>query len=550
MAVQKQNSDNGTIGRTYSKGGKYQLGMELREERRLQGERRQSVNKKPSPSTQKSNLHRFENEIQEKYEISTDGPLIVTALITTILAVAIAVIHYTYSNSWSILLYFLLGVIVTLATVRTYFIQKKYFGIMFKKDQEIQELRETLKKKTMRTDYHDRQLKHLIESTNVCPWNADLTQNTFTYVGPQMISMTGIGVDEWAAKGYLLDHVMPEDRKVWLNSLRNLRSGGFVTLEYRMRSQDGKIIWLRNSFCLVSSHDKSDRLVQGFVTDITEQKNVEVALKQARYAAEKASQTKSNFLASMSHELRTPLNSIIGFAEIMCTEAFGTLGNPQYKEYSENIHSSGKHLLDLINDVLDFSKIEAGKFDVIKEPVDLRDIFKSCEMLLRERAQRSELSLLMLAPESELMIEGDPKRLKQVFINLLTNSIKFTKPGGTVTLKYEITEDNHLVIHIIDTGIGIKPEDLGSVFDKFHQVDAEKNRDQEGTGLGLSISKSLAEMHDGVFSISSVYGHGTTIKVTFPPAMIIDPKYNQKDSMRNIPKDDDDDDFISKLQSM
>ena len=160
-------------------------------------------------------------------------------------------------------------------------------------------------------------------------------------------------------------------------------------------------------------------------------------------------------------------------------------------------------------------RLKAGKFDVIKEPVDLRDIFRSCEMLLRERAQRSELSLLMLAPENELMIEGDPKRLKQVFINLLSNSIKFTKPGGSVTLKYDVTDDNHLVMSVIDTGIGIKPEDLSTVFEKFHQVDAERNRDQEGTGLGLSISKSLAEMHDGVFNIQSVYGHGTTITVTF-----------------------------------
>ncbi|MEM6602830.1 MAG: PAS domain-containing sensor histidine kinase [Pseudomonadota bacterium] len=423
-------------------------------------------------------------------------------------------------------------------------------------------LRKELQTKTAHTDNHDRQLKHLIESTNVCPWNADLDQNCFTYIGPQISTMTGVLTKEWLVKGFLLEHVVPEDRKSLLNAFRNLRSGGFVTLEYRIRSSVGKIIWVRNSFCSADYGDnetQTTRKLQGFLTDITEQKNVEDALKTARYAAEKASKTKSNFLASMSHELRTPLNSIIGFAEIMRSQAFGALGQPQYVEYSENIHSSGKHLLDLINDILDYSKIEAGKFDVIKEPIDLRDIFRSCEILLRERAARQELALQIIPPQQSLMVNVDAKRIKQVLINLLTNSIKFTKSGGRVTLSHKVNEKNELIIYVIDTGIGIKPEDLGSVFEKFHQVDAERNRDQEGTGLGLSISKSLVEMHDGIFGLDSVYGHGTTVSITFPPQIIVDTTRHSGDAssiqnyqgdLPNVPNDDDDDDFISQLQSM
>ena len=552
MSTQRQNPNDGVIRRTPppQSPGQLQLSPDLREKRMRQLEEDHQPQKSPILPNKYNRQGRLGEDEAEK-AVSGYGGLVVTSIFILSCAAIIAFVYMHRSAVSDIILYIVLSIMVIGSISGTWMSQKRFMDAIKSNKRNMLRLTEELKANIRHTNYHDKQLKHLIESTNVCPWNADLAKNCFTYIGPQIVSVTGISIEDWGTKGFLLEHVVPEDRKTWLHALRNLRSGGFVTLEYRTRSKDGKLIWLRNSFCLTGSGQQSKRLVQGFITDITEQKSVEVALQTARYAAEKASQTKSNFLASMSHELRTPLNSIIGFAEIMRSEAFGSIGQPQYKEYSDNIHSSGKHLLDLINDILDFSKIEAGKFDVIKEPVDLRDIFRSCEILLRERAQRSELSLLMLAPETELMIEGDPKRLKQVFINLLSNSIKFTKPGGSVTLKYEVTADRHLIMHIIDTGIGIKPEDLSTVFEKFHQVDAEKNRDQEGTGLGLSISKSLAEMHDGVFNIQSVYGHGTTITVTFPPAMIIDKKYKNNAASRfnNLP-DDDDDDFINRLQSM
>ena len=399
------------------------------------------------------------------------------------------------------------------------------------RDGMIQRLSKELMVKKQDTDNSGKQLKHLIESTNVCPWSADLQQNSFTYIGPQIAIMTGIDAASWTSKGFLLEHIISNDRTLLLQAFKNLKNGGFITLEYRIHNRDGKILWIRNSFCQTEYQDNINQsnnkkkpvppqekktYIQGFMTDITEQKNVEEALHYARYAAEKASKTKSNFLASMSHELRTPLNSIIGFAEIMKSEAFGPIGQPQYKEYCDNIHASGKHLLDLINDILDFSKIEAGKFDVVKDACDLRDIFKSCEILLRERAVRSELALQILMPPKPLMLMADSKRLKQVMINLLTNSIKFTKSGGSVALEYAITPDKQLILSVKDTGIGIKPEDIDTIFEKFSQADSDKNRDQEGTGLGLSISKSLVEMHSGYFKLHSIYGQGTTIQIIFP----------------------------------
>lgn len=439
--------------------------------------------------------------------------------------------------------YFLPFLIICLPTVGMFYIRNRLIASLSYRDGMIKRLNRDLFVKSQDTIHHDKQLKHLIESSNVCPWSAHLESNCFTYIAPQIANITGIPAEDWTTSGFLLEHALPSDRISLVAAFKSLNKGGFTTLEYRVRGENGKIIWIRNSFCEIDysaqennspSEDGAEeenkkknipfqKIVQGFITDITEQKNVEEALREASYAAEKASKTKSNFLASMSHELRTPLNSIIGFSEIMRTEVFGKIGE-QYKEYADNIHSSGKHLLDLINDILDFSKIEAGKFDVVKDAVDLKDIFRSCEILLRERASRGELALKILAPLEPLMIEVDAKRMKQVLINLLSNSIKFTKAGGSIALEYDISDNDELVIIVKDTGIGIKPEDIDHVFEKFHQVDAEKNRDQEGTGLGLSIAKSLVELHGGEFFLDSIYNHGTTIKLVFPRNIFYVPK--------------------------
>jgi two-component system cell cycle sensor histidine kinase PleC len=238
---------------------------------------------------------------------------------------------------------------------------------------------------------------------------------------------------------------------------------------------------------------------------------------------------KSNFLASMSHELRTPLNSIIGFSEIIYSLTLNQKESHNIDEYSKNILESAKHLLHLINDILDYSKIEAGEFVVHKEPALILDIFNSCQILLQERAKQFNLSLIIKTPPDDLYLDIDAIRIKQVLINLLTNAIKFNRANGKIALTWQINDNNEVVLSIIDTGIGMKQEDVQHAFDKFRQIDGSRNRYQEGTGLGLSISKSLVELHGGRLEINSVYGKGTKVSIILPSSVIY--KDNDNDNI-------------------
>jgi signal transduction histidine kinase len=376
---------------------------------------------------------------------------------------------------------------------------------------------------------HDMRMQYLVESTNLVPWTADPQENIFTYVGSQITSITGGSYENWTTPGFWLSHVHKDDRDIFFKALNKVKNEMYVTIEYRIYNDYGDIIWLRNTLSKISYHDTDieaeKTMLQGFMTDITSDKKVFENIEKARLAAEKASNMKSNFLASMSHELRTPLNSIIGFADIIRSIPHNN-ENIYVKEYSENILLSGKHLLDLINDILDYSKIEAGEFQINIEPTLIADIFKSCQTLIQNRADNAKIALLIQPIDNSIYINADHVRIKQVLINLLTNAIKFNRPNGKVALSYEISADGNLILKVTDTGIGMKPDDLKIALEKFRQVDSDKNRHQEGTGLGLSISKSLVELHGGTLSLTSIYGKGTQVVLTFPPEIIYTHTHN------------------------
>jgi signal transduction histidine kinase len=251
--------------------------------------------------------------------------------------------------------------------------------------------------------------------------------------------------------------------------------------------------------------------------DITEELAAERDLRIAKEQAELASRAKSEFLANMSHELRTPLNAIIGFSEVIHDGIFGPVGNPKYMEYIADIHTSGEHLRELINDILDLSKIEAGKLELHEEVVDVTEVIDSCVSLVSERARDAALVLERRVPERPCGLWADKRNLKQVLLNLLSNAVKFTPFGGRVLVAAGIGPDRYFEIAVSDSGIGIAADDIPKVLEPFQQVDSALSRRYEGTGLGLTLSKAMVEKNGGTLEIESAVGAGTTVKVRFPP---------------------------------
>ena len=262
----------------------------------------------------------------------------------------------------------------------------------------------------------------------------------------------------------------------------------------------------------------------GFVTiysDVTRQKTGERALQKAKEAAERASASKSQFLAHMSHELRTPLNSIIGFSEIMTEEVLGRMGQPKYLEYAKDIRRSGLHLLNLINDVLDLTKVDAGRQTVEDSDIDLTQVLQSCLRMIQGTKNTAFLNFEYHVPKTLPHIRADERLIKQIVLNLLSNSAKYNVPGGKVTVSAGVDGDGRVSFTVADTGVGIAPEDIPKVQEPFGQARSDSMRAHEGTGLGLSLSKKLTELHGGTLTIDSTLGEGTAITITLPAARTI-----------------------------
>ena len=241
---------------------------------------------------------------------------------------------------------------------------------------------------------------------------------------------------------------------------------------------------------------------------------------QARETAELHSEAKSRFLANMSHELRTPLNAILGYSEVIRDGLFGPIGQPRYAEYARDIHQSGALLLSLINDILDLSKIEAGQHELKPEPLDLAELARAAAQMLRLRAGGRQIELSSAVEPAARMLSADRRALHQVVLNLLTNAVKFTEPGGRVGLSARSLGE-HIEIGVSDTGIGIAPARLQRLFEPFQQRDAALASGHDGFGLGLSICKALVEAMGGGIVVDSELGRGTTITVRLPRGSMV-----------------------------
>ncbi|WP_131193750.1 sensor histidine kinase [Lichenihabitans psoromatis] len=254
---------------------------------------------------------------------------------------------------------------------------------------------------------------------------------------------------------------------------------------------------------------------------------------EARRRAEEASLAKSRFLATMSHELRTPLNAILGFSEVMKGELFGPHTVSAYREYSDDIHSSGQHLLMLINEILDLSRVEAGRYELKEESVALAHVVDDCQRLLELRAGKRNITLVDLVEGGLPLIWVDERAIRQVILNLLSNAIKFTPHGGTVTIKVGWTVQGGQYVSIRDTGPGIPEAEIPVVMSSFGRGTLAQKNAEEGSGLGLPIVKGLIELHGGTFTLKSKLREGTEVIVILPPERIIDP--TPQDNSESVP---------------
>ena len=286
-------------------------------------------------------------------------------------------------------------------------------------------------------------------------------------------------------------------------AIGRVRQGGFVPLHITIgRIEDGE------KLCAV-------------LRDVTAWKRTEEELVNAKQAAEKASMAKSEFLAKISHEIRTPLNAIIGFSEVMMDERFGPIGSDRYRQYLKDIHASGDHLISLLNDLLDLSKIEAGRLELTFVSVNLNDLVQQCVAIMQQQANRERVIVRTSLPENLPQVIADARSVRQIALNLLSNSIKFTGAGGQIIISTTQTDAQEVVLRVRDTGTGMSEIELQAALEPFRQVATATRWGSSGTGLGLPITKALAEANHARFRISSQVDDGTLVEVVFPASRVL-----------------------------
>lgn len=299
----------------------------------------------------------------------------------------------------------------------------------------------------------------------------------------------------------------------------HIREGRILVPDGEIIRDDGRRVPVEICAKPISIGGKA--MLAGFFRDISHRIESEAALARALAAAEGAVKAKSVFLANMSHELRTPLNGIIGFSEIIESELHGINGNPKYREYAAIIRDSGRHLLEIINDILDASTLELGKYKMVEEEVLVADVVDDVCALLRMMFSQAEVRLVS-AVDEELTIRADHRSVRQMLLNLLGNALKHTPRKGRVTIK-TVCERDGISIQVEDTGRGISPERIAVVLEPFNAVEDVYSRQKGGIGLGLAITKALIEMHGGRIELRSRLNLGTEVSLKFPLERVVVP---------------------------
>jgi len=351
------------------------------------------------------------------------------------------------------------------------------------------------------------------------------------FISPAAEAMLGTPAPRLLAHG-LFERVHVVDRPAYLTALSDAARGDEErSVEFRLRRDAPRggergsnnsvdFIWVEMRCRPLGSQTSnaaasSEAEVVAVMRDITDRKIQEQALDLARTAAEQADASKSRFLATMSHELRTPLNAIIGFSEMIVQEDALMLNAARRKEYAQLINDSGQHLLSVVNGILDMSKMESGSFEISPEPFMPRAALLNCCNLLALKARENGIDLVTRANDDLPAMTADPRAFKQIVLNLVSNAIKFTERGGTVTVSAAV-EGARMMLRVSDTGVGIAADDLKRIGDPFFQAGKTYQRRHEGTGLGLSIVKSLVGLHAGEMTVQSKIDEGTIVTVALP----------------------------------
>lgn len=383
----------------------------------------------------------------------------------------------------------------------------------------------------------EEKFRNLVENANDIIYTLSV-DGVFTYVSPNWTEILGHEIEEVLYQPFQ-PFVHPEDvHKCWQTVEQVIGEGKKQKgVEYRVKHKDGTWRWHVSNAS--PQYDSENNVIAflGIAHDITDRKQSEAQLQLTNHQLARATQLKDEFLANMSHELRTPLNAILGMAEGLQEDIFGTV-NERQRSALETIQRSGSHLLSLINDILDLSKVEAGQMEFHFAPIPISILFQSSLAFVRQQALKKNIRIRTELPPYVPDLMVDERRINQVLINLLTNAVKFTPEGGKITLKVDLLQPvtasentaseqqsspNFVRLRVIDTGIGIAPEDIKKLFQPFVQINGALNRKQMGTGLGLSLVKRIVELHGGQVALTSEVGVGSCFMIDLPCVETVHP---------------------------
>ncbi len=317
-------------------------------------------------------------------------------------------------------------------------------------------------------------------------------------------------------------YVKAEDYEAFKQKL--LFEGRVFGVVSEVKRKDGRKIWIMENARVVRNDRGGIQYFEGSVSDVTETKLAEEAMRQARIQAEMSSRSRMEFLANMSHELRTPLNAIIGFSEIIKDEIMGKHTEPVYKEYAQDIYNSGNYLLKVISEILEVSKIESGTRELNLSTFRLRRALNSCMTIMSGRIEDAKVTVTQDIPEDLPELLAEELAIKQIMLNLLSNAVKFTPEGGSVTISAHMADDKSMMIDVTDTGIGMSADEITKALQPFSKIDNNFGSMKEGTGLGLTIVDSLIRLHGGELQLISEKGKGTTARVVLPAKCVYIPE--------------------------